>query len=57
MRFDGRTGAYVERRAKAGRFKKDIIRCHKRIVACEVHRALTSTPATHIIQNNPAPAV
>ncbi|MGW0537615.1 transposase [Streptomyces sp. NPDC003032] len=56
MRFDERTRAYVERRTKAGLSKKDIMRCLKRIVAREVHRALTNTPATHITQNNLASA-
>ncbi|MFB7594637.1 hypothetical protein [Streptomyces sp. NPDC056160] len=39
MRFD-------ERRTKEGLFKKNIMRCLRRLLACEVHRALTSTPAT-----------
>ncbi|MFE0133292.1 transposase [Streptomyces sp. NPDC059037] len=56
MRFDERTRACVERRTKEGLSKKDIMRCLKRIVAREVHRALTSTPATHITQSNLAPA-
>ncbi|MGW0881285.1 hypothetical protein [Streptomyces sp. NPDC002671] len=56
MRFDEHTRAYVERRTKRGLSKKDIMRCRKRIVAREVHRALTSTPATHITQNDLAPA-
>lgn len=56
MRFDEHTRAYVERRTKEGLSKKDIMRCLKRLVAREVHRALTSTPATHITQNALAPA-
>ncbi|MDW6058133.1 IS110 family transposase [Streptomyces sp. FXJ1.4098] len=56
MRFDDRTRAYVERRTKEGLSKKDIMRCLKQLLAREVHRALTSTPATHITQNNLAPA-
>lgn len=56
MRFDERTRAYVERRTKEGLSKKDIMRCLKRLIAREVHRALASTPATHITQNDLAPA-
>lgn len=56
MRFDERTRAYVERRPKEGLSKKDIRRCLKRLVVREVHLALTSTPATHITQNDLAPA-
>ncbi len=55
MRFDERTRAYVERRIKEGLSKKDIMRCLERLVAREVYRALTSTPATHITQNDLAP--
>uniref|UniRef100_UPI0037DA338B transposase n=1 Tax=Streptomyces chengmaiensis TaxID=3040919 RepID=UPI0037DA338B len=56
MPFDERTRAYVERRTKEGLSKKDIMRCLKRLLAREVYRALTSTPATHITQNDLAPA-
>lgn len=56
MRFDERTRAYVERRAKGGLSKKDITPCLKRIVARKVRRALTSTPAKQITQNDLAPA-
>ncbi|MGW1784905.1 transposase [Streptomyces sp. NPDC002143] len=56
MRFDECTRAYVERRTKEGLSKKDIMRCLERLVAREVHRALTSTPAAHITQNDLAPA-
>ncbi|XXC90317.1 IS110 family transposase [Streptomyces sp. A5-4] len=56
MRFDERTRAYVERRTKGGLSKKDIMRCLKRFVAREIYRALTSTPATQITQNDLAPA-
>ena len=48
MRFDERTRASVKTPHQGGLSKKDIMRCLKRIVAREVHRALTSTPATHI---------
>ncbi|MCX4573350.1 IS110 family transposase [Streptomyces sp. NBC_01571] len=56
MRFDERIRAYVERRTTAGLSKTDIMRCLKRIGAREVHHAPGSPPATHITQNNPAPA-
>lgn len=56
MRFDERTRAYVERHTKGGLSKKDIMRCLKRFVARQVYRATTSTPATHITQNDLAPA-
>lgn len=49
MRFDERTRAYVERRTKERLSKKDM-GCLKRLVAREVYRALTSTPAMHITQ-------
>ncbi|MFC8125458.1 IS110 family transposase [Streptomyces sp. NPDC057302] len=57
MRFDECTRACVERRAKEGLSKEDIVRWLKRIVAREAHRALTGTPTTHITQSNLAPAV
>ncbi|MFK0154112.1 transposase [Streptomyces sp. NPDC090493] len=56
MPFDERTRAYVERRTRGGLSKKDIVCCLKRIVAREVHRALTSAPAVHITPNDLAPA-
>ncbi|MFJ3939495.1 IS110 family RNA-guided transposase [Streptomyces parvus] len=56
MRYDERTRAYVERRTKEGLNKKDIMRCLKRFVAREVHRALTTTPAERITQTDLAPA-
>nr|MDA8298291.1 IS110 family transposase [Actinomycetota bacterium] len=40
MRNDPRTKAYVERRLKEGRSKKEIIRILKRYVAREVYRSL-----------------
>ena len=40
MRHDPRTKAYVDRRTKQGRTKKEIIRCLKRYIAREVHTAL-----------------
>lgn len=55
-RVDERTRAYGKRRTKGGLSKKDIMRCLERLVAREVYRALTSTPATHITQNDLAPA-
>ena len=56
MRFDERTRASVERRTKEGLDKKDITRCLKRFVACEVYRALTSTPTERITQTDLTPA-
>jgi hypothetical protein len=43
MRHDQRTRDYVARRAAEGRSTKDIMRCLKRFVACEVYRHLRST--------------
>ena len=40
MRWDERTRVYVERRTREGLAKKDIMRCLKRHVARETHRAL-----------------
>jgi transposase len=40
---DQRTRDYAERRTTEGLSKKDIIRCLKRYIAREVHKALTST--------------
>jgi transposase len=40
MRTDARTQAYVQRRTKQGRTKKEIMRCLKRYLVREVHAAL-----------------
>lgn len=40
MRYDPRTQAYVERRTKEGKTRKEIIRCLKRYVAREIWKAL-----------------
>jgi transposase len=40
LRWDPTTRAYVERRTKQGKTKKDIIRCLKRSIAREVHTAI-----------------
>lgn len=40
MKYDERTKAYVDRRTKEGKSKKEIKRCLKRYVANEVYRAL-----------------
>jgi transposase len=40
MSHDERTRAYVERRTKEGKTKKEIIRCLKRHIAREVYRVL-----------------
>lgn len=50
LRWDPRTHAYVERRTKDGKSKKEIIRCLKRYIAREIYNLLnppkpTSTPA------------
>jgi transposase len=42
MRCDPRTRAYVERRTKEGRTKREIMRCLKRYVAREVWHVLTT---------------
>jgi transposase len=42
MSRDKRTRAYVERRTKEGKTKKEIIRCLKRYIAREVYRVLAS---------------
>jgi transposase len=38
LRRDQRTRAYLERRTKDGKSKREIIRCLKRYVACEIYR-------------------
>lgn len=42
MSHEPRTRAYVERRAKDGKTKKETIRCLKRAIAREIYRALTN---------------
>jgi transposase len=42
MSRDKRTRAYVERRTKEGKSKKEIIRCLKRYIAREIYRVLSS---------------
>jgi transposase len=42
MSCDKRTRAYVERRTKEGKSKKEIIRCLKRYIARVVYRILAS---------------
>jgi transposase len=42
MSRDKRTRAYVERRTKEGKSKKEIIRCLKRYIAREVYGILAS---------------
>jgi transposase len=44
MRHDAATRAYVERRTKEGRSKKEIMRCLKRYVAREAFNAITNPP-------------
>lgn len=50
IRPDERTRTYVERRAKQGLNKNDIMRCLKRCVARKVYGALTSTLTERITQ-------
>lgn len=56
MRFDESVCVYVERCAKSGLSRQDIMRCLKRLVAREVYHVLTGTPATQIIHNDLASA-
>ena len=42
MSHDKRTRAYVARRTKEGKTKKEIIRCLKRYIAREIYRILSS---------------
>lgn len=44
LRWDPRTRAYAERRTSEGLSKKDIIRCHKRLIAREIYYTLTAPP-------------
>jgi transposase len=46
MRRDPRTQAYVARRTKEGKSKREIIRCLKRYIAREVYRVLLSCGAS-----------
>jgi transposase len=43
MAHDPRTQAYVERRTKEGKTKKEIVRCLKRYVAREIYKTLAPT--------------
>lgn len=52
IRSDERTRTYVERRAKQGLNKKDIMRCLKRFVVRKVYRALTGTLTERITQTD-----
>ena len=45
MRTDQRTRDYVERRTREGLSKREVMRCLKRYVACEVYRVLTAPAA------------
>lgn len=49
LRWDPATRAYVDRRTKGGKSKKDIIRCLKRYIAREVYTAIRTdlNPTTH----------
>ena len=40
LHYDPRTRAYAERRTKQGLNKKEIIRCLKRYIVREVHKAI-----------------
>jgi transposase len=44
LRWDPRTRAYMQRRTKEGRSKKEIIRCLKRYAAREVYQILINPP-------------
>ena len=46
MRHDATTRAYVERRLRENKTKKDILRCLKCAIAREVYKALTRPHAT-----------
>jgi transposase len=46
IRLDPKTQAYIERRTKQGRTKKEIIRCLKRYLVREVHTALLADYTT-----------
>jgi transposase len=46
MRLDPATKAYVDRRTKEGKTRKEIIRCLKRYIAREIHHDLTTHPLT-----------
>ena len=43
MRWHEPTIAYVERRTREGLSKREIIRCLKRYVACEIYRLLPTS--------------
>nr|WP_309238962.1 transposase [Streptomyces lunaelactis] len=45
LRHDARTRLYLERRTKQGMSKREIIRCLKRYVACEIYRQIHPAPA------------
>src|SRR5690606_37575271 len=42
LRWDPRTRAYMERRTKQGKSKKEIIRCLKRYIARELYQIITT---------------
>ena len=45
MGWDERTRAYVEKRTRDGKTKREIIRCLKRYIAREVYQALVASAA------------
>lgn len=42
LRWDPATKAYMQRRLTQGKTRKEVIRCLKRYVARQVHRAITT---------------
>ena len=44
LRWEERSRAYLLRRTAEGKTKREVIRCLKRYVAREIHRAIASAP-------------
>ena len=56
-RRDPTTRAYMDRRIKQGKTRKEVIRCLKRYIAREIHRAILTDLAPPTKQPNPATAI
>ena len=55
LRWDPATQAYMARRLAEGKTRKEVIRCLKRYVARQVHRAITHRPRPDTKPAKPAP--
>jgi transposase len=56
LRWDPATKAYMQRRLAHGKTRKEVIRCLKRYIARQAHRAITTDLATPNEPRTPQPA-